>query len=71
MCDRNYLYASVISETDDLNVAFERAESIDELNNLYLSQADLFYLDKVSGGKRERQEQFIKFMVMLLSPKED
>ena len=61
----------ISTTTDPLNGIFERASSIIELTSLYLNHADLFHLDRTSGGDRERQEQYIKFIITLLSPKED
>lgn len=70
---RSIDHTSIITETtgDPLNDPFAVATSIDELSSLYLTQSDLFYLDNASGGQRERQEQFLKFIITLLAPKED
>lgn len=55
-------------DVDTLNDQFERAQTIEEVTGLYLEKADLFYVDQSSGSKRERVEQFIKFLVALGSP---
>lgn len=65
----NYDDSSPIDfSSDTLNDPFERALSLNEVTELYLRQADLFYVDQTSGGTRERVEQFIKFVVTLTSP---
>ena len=55
-------------EVDDLNKPFERVQTLEEVIRLYLKKADSFHIDQTSGGKRERTEQFIKFLVTLASP---
>ncbi|KAK3761556.1 hypothetical protein RRG08_010280 [Elysia crispata] len=55
---------------DPLNEPFRRLNDLRETTQLYLSQAELFHLDASSGGARERQEQYIKFIITLLSPKD-
>ena len=57
--------------TDPLNQPFERANTIKEITVLYLQKGELFYIDNQSGGKRERAEQFIKFLLTLSSPDDD
>ena len=53
---------------DDLNGPFKRATTIPEVTKLYLEKADFFHVDQSSGGDRERAEQFIKFLVALVTP---
>ena len=62
---------SDLLERDMLNEPFEAAKTLDDVVRIYLHHADRFHLDPMSGGDRERAEQFIKFLIALVLPKED
>ena len=57
-----------ITEKDPLNDLFLGADNLKGISELYLKHADAFRVDQTSGGKAERVEQFIKFLVTLASP---
>ena len=57
--------------TDTLNDLFQRPDaSLKTIIDLYLRHADAFHVDQTSGGKVERVEQFIKFIIALAAPEQ-
>ena len=62
----------IILDNDDLlNKPFEKLHTISDVVFAYQQHAKSFYLDEKSGGERERVEQYIKFVLTLLTPQED
>lgn len=51
-----------------MNDSFQGAANLKDVAELYLGHADAFRVDQTSGGTAERVEQFIKFLVTLVSP---